>query len=433
MYHMTFTRFRYRVLPDMTRAIPSRHAIIPPAVLLSCLLLSSLRCHAQDRGPAWTRHTIDDTSRGADGVRLADVNGDGLMDIATGWEEGGRVRAYVNPGPKRAKEMWPSVTVGEVRSPEDAVFVDLDGDGAVDVVSSCEGKVKSMFVHWAPGKRDDYLRSGEWKTEAIPVTSGMTRWMFCLPMDVDGKNGIDLVAGSKNPDGQVGWLESPENPRDLASWKWHKLCDAGWIMSLVRADMDEDGDSDVLLTDRRGDSRGLLWLENPGIGPAQKEPWEIHRIGSEDREVMFLAHADMNGDGLGDIVAAVKGNELVYHRRVSKRGDVWERSIIRFPDRTGTGKGVYLTDIDLDGRCDIAFTCEGADGKSGVMWLSYNLGAEEPHWTAHEISGMDEGVKFDRIEMLDLDADGDMDLLTCEERDDLGVIWYENPIRSPSK
>jgi hypothetical protein len=48
---------------------------------------------------AWQRHVIDDASRGADGIRLADVNGDGLPDIAAGWEEGGTVRAYLNPGP----------------------------------------------------------------------------------------------------------------------------------------------------------------------------------------------------------------------------------------------------------------------------------------------------------------------------------------------
>ncbi len=36
----------------------------------------------------WVRHTIDDSSRGADGVRLGDVNGDGLPDIVTGWKEG---------------------------------------------------------------------------------------------------------------------------------------------------------------------------------------------------------------------------------------------------------------------------------------------------------------------------------------------------------
>ncbi|MBM3891804.1 MAG: hypothetical protein FJ388_22030, partial [Verrucomicrobia bacterium] len=36
----------------------------------------------------WKMHFIDNTSRGADGVKLADVNGDGLLDIACGWEEG---------------------------------------------------------------------------------------------------------------------------------------------------------------------------------------------------------------------------------------------------------------------------------------------------------------------------------------------------------
>ncbi len=36
---------------------------------------------------------------------------------------------------------------------------------------------------------------------------------------------------------------------------------------------------------------------------------------------------------------------------------------------------------------------------------------------------------FDRREMLQLDGDGDLDLMTCEERDQLGVIWHENPTR----
>ena len=40
----------------------------------------------------WNRHTIDNTSRGADGVKLGDLNKDGLPDIVTGWEEGGVVR-----------------------------------------------------------------------------------------------------------------------------------------------------------------------------------------------------------------------------------------------------------------------------------------------------------------------------------------------------
>ncbi|MCH5376211.1 MAG: hypothetical protein JJ992_19750, partial [Planctomycetes bacterium] len=74
-------------------------------------------------------------------------------------------------------------------------------------------------------------------------------------------------------------------------------------------------------------------------------------------------------------------------------------------------------------------TCENAtDGKSGVRWLAHSQCAKKTGWTAGEISGP-EGVKFDRLELLDLDADGDLDVLTCEERDNLGVVWYENPHR----
>ena len=73
----------------------------------------------------WKLHTIDKSSQGADGVRLFDVNRDGLMDIATGWEEGGIIRAYLHPKRGQEKKIWPAVTVGEVKSPEDAVFIDI--------------------------------------------------------------------------------------------------------------------------------------------------------------------------------------------------------------------------------------------------------------------------------------------------------------------
>ena len=33
------------------------------------------------------------------------------------------------------------------------------------------------------------------------------------------------------------------------------------------------------------------------------------------------------------------------------------------------------------------------------------------------------------MQLLDLDADGDLDVITCEEVDNLGVVWYENPAR----
>ena len=37
------------------------------------------------------------------------------------------------------------------------------------------------------------------------------------------------------------------------------------------------------------------------------------------------------------------------------------------------------------------------------------------------------GGKYDRIELLDLDGDGDLDLLTCDEGNTNSVLWFENP------
>jgi hypothetical protein len=100
----------------------------------------------------------------------------------------------------------------------------------------------------------------------------------------------------------------------------------------------------------------------------------------------------------------------------------------------GTAKGIAVGDIDGDRQPDIVISCEGAiPPKSGVQWLSYRQSPLESHWAGHEISGS-AGIKFDRIELLDLDADGDLDILTCEERHEnrgLGVVWYENPIGRP--
>src|SRR5687767_3600604 len=185
----------------------------------------------------WARHTIDDSSLGADGVRMGDINGDGLPDISSPWEQGGKVVVYVHSGKDKVRDRWPRVVVGEVGDPEDAVLVDLDGDGVLDVVSACEGETRSMFVHWAPADKGRLLDSTAWKTDRLGDSAGRARWMFSLPLQVDGKAGVDIVAGSRGDGAGIGWFESPVNPRRAAVWKWHSLYNAGWVMTLRALDM----------------------------------------------------------------------------------------------------------------------------------------------------------------------------------------------------
>jgi hypothetical protein len=391
--------------------------------------------HCQSAEP-WQRHTIDNSSRGADGVRMMDINDDGHLDIATGWEEGGVIRVYLNPGPEKANELWPAVTVGTVKSPEDAVFADLDSDGATDVVSSCEGKTRTMFFHWAPKSPDQYLKPDAWKTAAVPCTAKQQSWMFALPMDVDGRNGVDLIVSSKGENASIGWLESPADPRNVSDWKYHRLRDAGWIMSLVAYDMDNDGDLDVVASDRKGAKRGVLWLENPGAKrTAEGIAWIDHSIGGTGRENMFLDVIGHQGRSAA-VFSAVKPAGLIrFHRQDNSdsprpgavaEGPGWGSHTFEISGETlGTGKSIRNADVNLDGHEDLVYSCEQANGaKHGVVWLDMTATGLK----IRPISGP-EGVKFDLIQLVDLDADGDLDVITCEERANLGVFWYENPTR----
>lgn len=74
----------------------------------------------------WKVHTIDVQGRRAAGVRFADVNQDGLLDLVSGWEEAGETRGYLHPGTGQVRDLWPTVTVGESGPVEGAVFCDLD-------------------------------------------------------------------------------------------------------------------------------------------------------------------------------------------------------------------------------------------------------------------------------------------------------------------
>lgn len=377
-------------------------------------------------GAPWKRHVIDASSRGADGTRLMDVNRDGHLDIATGWEQGGLVRVYLNPGPKAVRKAWPAVSVGQARNVEDAVFADLDHDGAMDIISSCEGRTRSLYIHWAPSAPADYRNPKAWTTELLPASEGMMMWMYSEPLQIDGKHGIDVIAGGKGPNAAIGWWQSPPNPRDLDAWTWHPIRPCGWIMSLTATDMDGDGDQDILASDRKGPRSAALWLENPGNATDQ---WKEHPIGARGREVMFLSEADLDQDGLIDVIDAIRPRQIAFFQRLNQAGTQWREQFIEIPEISGDSKAVSAGDINLDGKMDLLYSCERANGeKHGVIWMEYRQSPAEKHWIAHDISGP-EGVKHDLIPLLDLDGDGDLDAITCEEKTNLGVIWFENPHR----
>ncbi|WP_375586029.1 FG-GAP repeat domain-containing protein [Cyclobacterium xiamenense] len=375
-------------------------------------------------GP-WMRHTIDDTSLGSDGTKAADVNADGKLDLVVGWEEGGVARVYLQPADP--KKTWPYV---EVPAPdvEDAFAADLDGDGQWDLITCSEGAHQRVTIHWAPADPEKYLDSEAWRSEAIPATLGKTRWMFGRAADLDGLNGPDLLVGSKDPNGTIGWLEAPADPRNMEGWVYHEISPAGWIMSIEWVDMNGNGRPDLLITDRKGSLRGLRWFENPGFSGV-RGGWRPHVLGMRAGEPMFLGREPGTDAPPQAIVVADLLEGWALFRR---QGERWLSEWRAYPEGVGTrGKSALLTDLDGDGKTDLIFSFEGALGKSGLAALM-DFRANSPKLV--DISGP-EGVKYDFVTAIDLDEDGDPDLITSEEtaadgsKKGLGVIWYENPAK----
>ena len=382
-------------------------------------------------------HVIDSGLRGGDGVRLLDVDDDGDLDLAVGWEQSGVVRLYLNPGPVAAvRSKWPAIDCGPAPNVEDALPADIDGDGRIDVVSCTEGSNRRVLVHFAP-REGSYADSAAWTTVEFPESlAGDSRWMFAIALDIDLDRHLDIVAGGKSPDAKVAWFEAPAtDKRVLSQWGYHEMSNAGWIMSLIPHDMDGDGDPDIVVSDRRseGGLMGARWLENPAPGGDPTGPWPNHFIGDVGDHTDFMALADMDGDGdLDAIVPAKDPDRIDWHERLDAGGTHWMEHEIAFPPHMGKAKGVKIGDINMDGQLDLVLSCASAKNPlSGLVWMEYASSAFDVTWIDHEISGP-AGSKFDRIELVDLDGDGDLDVLTTEENDGpaslgMGVIWYENP------
>ncbi len=91
--------------------------------------------------------------------------------------------------------------------------------------------------------------------------------------------------------------------------------------------------------------------------------------------------------------------------------------------------------VDGDDLIDVVFT--GSGHGHGVFMMSPRADiASGMTWDLSNLAPYADYMKYDNLELVDLDADGDLDVVTSEEGEGVftagdGVIWFENPLNSP--
>jgi hypothetical protein len=171
--------------------------------------------------------------------------------------------------------------------------------------------------------------------------------------DLDGDGDIDIAAGyGKNGEAtSVGWWENPGD--GSGDWQLHPVGQTiGSVDRVAVADLNGDAKADIIVTDDRlpkSERASIFWFER--VAKPEAGNWHRHTIATQ-YVTNSLDVADLNRDGNIDIIAAEqRGTKKVRVWENVARATQWQKSVV------DTGKESYLGarafDLDNDGDRDI--------------------------------------------------------------------------------
>ncbi len=268
-----------------------------------------------------------------------------------------------------------------------------------------------------PGSMAFAARAGFLKR---PLTTTALEAITVHAADLDGDGDLDVVSGSRG-DSTVAWYENDgrRNPR----FPQHAITDAAIaVRSVYAADLDRDEDIDVVWASSSFTDPKVAWLENKGGSPLI---FDAHTISTDVRVALSVFAADLDGDGDMDVLSASNADDQIawYENDGASPPSFLRRVITQDPDGSGPLEGLadgarslVAADLDGDGDSDIAFAAMFDFG-----WFENN-GASPPNFTPHILGG---GALPLFVHAADMDRDGDVDLLTASGHHGR-IDWYVN-------
>lgn len=394
--------------------------------------------------------------RAGEGLQIADLDGDGDPDIlySNAWLEQQRSGGQIAWRLHDIDRSWNVDTRIQV--------VDVNGDGKLDVVlSGSEGESR---LAWFEAPAGDI--SAPWVRHYIgDETFVGAHSLRAADFDLDGSVDVVVAEMSTSPQKRIRMYL---NRQAGAAWRSLPLATHG-SHNMVAADVDGDGDVDLLGKNYEGAGRFVEYWENrsadlrlvpttsqlqPG-GGWRYQPIDSHRP-SEDAHKFGLLVSDLDRDGHPDVVAggsvyfnpgqdmgqpwrrvqvapqsdvihvtphrrnqwplmlAVTGDALELVEARSANGTEWtSRKLHRLP--YGRTQGYVAGEAAPDGDYDFFFS-------HATSLFQVHITSQDPgKWRFERLK---DGVQEEGLALGDLDGDGRRDLVMVDA-DGKNLVWLE--------
>jgi hypothetical protein len=316
----------------------------------------------------------------AKSIALGDVDRDGDLDLVSG-NSGSASRLWLNDGNANFTDAGLDLGTGTTLQ---VLLQDLDGDGDLDLLRAVQG-----------GEVHLWSNQGGASFVLVETLAAGGALRTCLFADVDADGRPDLVAGSHGQPNQV-W----RNFGDFQLAQTGPAMGSGTTTWLRTGDLDRDGDVDVVEGNDNEPKRAWLSSLSGAWGSADFVD-SGQAIGPS--ETQDIALSDLDGDGDLDLVTA---ND--------KQPDyLWQNDGKGKYTLSGPGLGtdnqteaVVAGDVDGDGDADLVIA--GRDGTfqpALQQWVNDGTGAMSAGQAIW-------GEFFLSLVLVDADGDGDLDLIS---------------------